>query len=172
MNSTMVANRERMARNRTARARAWRGTIEEAVSLLPTPNATDYKGATITEGRTRDGRPRTEGDADLPLAIQLLRTPTAQLAENGGSQHPAKRKAGGHGPTLADEVEHLLPIPAARDWQSGQSNLIGTNARPLNEVVEMLLPSGGPMAPPSAAGSAQPDGLHHVQLSLDELGSD
>ncbi|KRC37498.1 hypothetical protein ASE15_05135 [Oerskovia sp. Root22] len=39
----------------------------------------------------------------------LFRTPTAQLAVNGGSQHPDKRKAGGHGPTLADEVEHLLP---------------------------------------------------------------
>lgn len=149
----------------------------------------------------------------------LLRTPTAQLAVNGGSRHPDKRREGGHGPTLADEIEHLLPTPtsnisgrmgeqhtamrrsigrntpsqleaaaqllptpnatdsqggpravperrtsrgpdhgprlrdvapgllptpAARDWKSGQSNLIGTNARPLNEVVEMLLPT--PMA--------------------------
>jgi hypothetical protein len=38
----------------------------------------------------------------------LFKTPTSQLAANGGSQHPDKRKAGGHGPTLADEVEHLL----------------------------------------------------------------
>ncbi|MEV4909235.1 hypothetical protein AB0N46_31880 [Streptomyces albidoflavus] len=45
----------------------------------------------------------------------LLKTPTAQLAINGGSQHPEKRKAGGHGPTLADEVEHLLPTPTASD---------------------------------------------------------
>jgi hypothetical protein len=37
----------------------------------------------------------------------LLLTPTAQLAVNGGSQPPAKRKAGGHGPTLADQIEHL-----------------------------------------------------------------
>ena len=43
--------------------------------------------------------------------VELLKTPTAQLAINGGSQHPDKRKAGGHGPTLADEVEHLLPTP-------------------------------------------------------------
>ena len=50
-------------------------------------------------------------DADLVL----FRTPTAQLAVNGGSQHPDKRKAGGHGPTLADEVEHLLPTPAVND---------------------------------------------------------
>jgi len=47
--------------------------------------------------------------------LSLLRTPTAQLAVNGGSQHPDKRKAGGHGPTLADEVEHLLPTPAVND---------------------------------------------------------
>ena len=43
----------------------------------------------------------------------LLKTPTAQLAVNGGSQDPEKRKAGGHGPTLADQVEHqLLRRPA------------------------------------------------------------
>jgi hypothetical protein len=73
----------------------------------------------------------------------LLRTPTAQLAVNGGSQHPDKRKAGGHGPTLADEVEHLLPTPAARDWRSGQSNIMDRNSRPLSEVIEtgLLLPT-------------------------------
>lgn len=38
----------------------------------------------------------------------LLRTPTAQLAVNGGSQHPDKRIAGGHSPTLADQAEWLL----------------------------------------------------------------
>ena len=55
-------------------------------------------------------------DLALPSAahrLPLFRTPTSQLAVNGGSQHPDKRKAGGHGPTLADEVEHLLPTPAA-----------------------------------------------------------
>ncbi|MCP2242732.1 hypothetical protein LX86_001453 [Lentzea aerocolonigenes] len=52
----------------------------------------------------------------------LLKTPTAQLAVNGGSQHPDKRKAGGHGPTLADEVEHLLPTPKATDGTKGGPN--------------------------------------------------
>jgi hypothetical protein len=47
----------------------------------------------------------------------LLKTPTSQLAVNGGSQHPDRRKAGGHGPTLADEVENLLPTPTSRDWK-------------------------------------------------------
>jgi DNA (cytosine-5)-methyltransferase 1 len=51
----------------------------------------------------------------------LLKTPTSQLAINGGSQHPDKRKAGGHGPTLADEVEHLLPTPAVNDMGEGKT---------------------------------------------------
>jgi hypothetical protein len=125
MNSTMEANRERMDRNRSAGARAWRGTIEEAVSLL--------------------------------------KTPTAQLAVNGGSQQPGKRREGGHGPTLADQVEHeLLPTPAARDWKSGQSNIMDRNARPLNEVIVSLLPTpnatdcqGGPRALPGLSRNAQ-----------------
>lgn len=52
----------------------------------------------------------------------LLKTPTSQLAINGGSQHPAKRKAGGHGPTLADEVEHLLPTTTASDAKASGGN--------------------------------------------------
>ena len=35
----------------------------------------------------------------------LLPTPTANFGTNGGSQHPAKRRAGGHSPNLADVVE-------------------------------------------------------------------
>ncbi|MFJ2225606.1 DNA (cytosine-5-)-methyltransferase [Streptomyces anulatus] len=46
---------------------------------------------------------------ECPSAAPLLKTPTSQLAVNGGSQHPDKRREGGHGPTLADEVEHLVP---------------------------------------------------------------
>lgn len=71
-----------------------------------------------TVGRLRDEPRRSAGDRQ-PLT--LLRTPTAQLAINGGSQHPDKRKAGGHGPTLADEVEHLLPTPAACNPNDGES---------------------------------------------------
>ena len=113
-----------------------------AQQLLPTPRASDGPDSTshaCTWSTT---------DRSLHTLVHtgelgpLLKTPTAQLAVNGGSQHPDKRREGGHGPTLADQVEHqLLPTPAARDWKSGQSNLIGTNARPLNEVVEMLLPT-------------------------------
>jgi hypothetical protein len=111
--------------------------------LLPTPEASDGTGGRVSAemgGQRPSGSKRA---VTIATAVShLLKTPTAQLAVNGGSQHPDKRRAGGHGPTLADQVEcELLPTPAARDWKSGQSNLIGTNARPLNEIVEMLLPT-------------------------------
>ena len=68
----------------------------------------DWRG--VPDERDRDAL-RTGSRGDLTL----FKTPTSQLAVNGGSQHPDKRKAGGHGPTLADEVEHLLPTPAVND---------------------------------------------------------
>ncbi|MGW8926767.1 hypothetical protein ACWGN0_10545 [Streptomyces rubiginosohelvolus] len=49
----------------------------------------------------------------------LLKTPTSNIGKNGGSQHPSKRKSGGHGPNLADEVEWLLPTPKASDGIKG-----------------------------------------------------
>lgn len=109
--------------------------LPEAVKYLPTPNASDGKGASQPEGRERSGRSRKPGDADLPEAVALLRTPTAQLAVNGGSQHPDKRKAGGHGPTLADEVEHLLPTPNATHERKT------SRTGPLLHGIEMLLPT-------------------------------
>lgn len=66
---------------------------------------------------------------------RLLKTPTAQLAVNGGSQHPDKRKAGGHGPTLADEVEHLLPTPKAGDADFGMPR---TSGRPPEKSTHLM----------------------------------
>jgi hypothetical protein len=40
-----------------------------------------------------------------------------------------------------------LPTPTQRDWRSGKSNLIGTNARPLNEVVVNQFPGSGWICP-------------------------
>lgn len=105
-------------------------------------------------------------DANACSSSPLLKTPTAQLAVNGGSQHPDKRKAGGHGPTLADEVEHLLPTPAARDWRSGESNIMNRNARPLNEVVVNLLPT--PTATPYGNNQSASPGAA-VRPSLNSL---
>jgi len=81
----------------------------ESLSLLRTVMADEAGGGLLTpeEAKVRRQTLRLGGQVrELPA---LLKTPTSQLAVNGGSQHPDKRKAGGHGPTLADEVEHMLP---------------------------------------------------------------
>lgn len=125
--------------------RTFASACSSSPGLLPTPNATDGQGGirAVPERRTHNGP--DHGPRLRDFAPTLLKTPTAQLAVNGGSQHPDKRREGGHGPTLADQVEHeLLPTPAARDWKSGQSNIMDRNARPLNEVIVNLLPT--PMA--------------------------
>ena len=72
--------------------------------------------------------------------LTVLRTPTAQLAVNGGSQHPDKRRAGGHGPTLADEVEHLLPTPTTtqRGTDANLDTRKGARANLHNVAVGML----------------------------------
>ncbi|MEU6535819.1 DNA cytosine methyltransferase [Streptomyces sp. NPDC047000] len=70
--------------------------------------------------------------------------------ETQGRTEPAHRR------DQAARTPHgvsLLPTPAARDWKSGASNLLGRNARPLNEVVVNLLPtpkvSDGPHGGPN-----------------------
>src|SRR5690606_16165813 len=74
---------------------------------LPTPTARDWKsGASNLHGK--NARPLSE------VAL-LFKTPPANLGRNGAAQHPDKRKAGGHGPTLDDEVSHLLPAPEGDD---------------------------------------------------------
>ena len=134
---------------RTSRGLDHGPRLRDVAPLLPTPQEFDshFDSLNISEEAAERQLHRTDGirrntTGSLTKDLLLLKTPTAQLAVNGGSQHPDKRREGGHGPTLADQVEcELLPTSAARDWKSGQSNLIGTNARPLNEVVEMLLPT-------------------------------
>lgn len=79
-----------------------------------------------------------EGQVDA-----LLKTPTAQLAVNGGSQHPDKRRQGGHGPTLADQIEQqLLPTPRATDGTKGGPNQRGSSGDlMLPSAVQGLLPT-------------------------------
>lgn len=111
--------------------------------LLPTPAAGNFndgespeswearRQANLAKGINGNGQ-----GTPLGMAVQLLKTPTAQLAANGGSQHPDKRKAGGHGPTLADQVEHqLLPTPNA----THERRMSRTG--PLLHGTDMLLPT-------------------------------
>lgn len=97
--------------------------------LLPTPAAGNFNdGESVESWQARKERELAKGcngngiGTPLSMAVQLLKTPTAQLGVNGGSQHPDKRRAGGHGPTLADQVEHeLLPTPTTRDHKGASA---------------------------------------------------
>ncbi|MEU3242032.1 DNA cytosine methyltransferase [Streptomyces sp. NPDC006875] len=80
---------------------------------------------------------------DPHLAAWGQRRPAAPGEAEGGR---ARADAGGRSglpaaPVAAGGGLSLLPTPAARDWKSGASNLLGRNARPLNEVVVNLLPT-------------------------------
>ncbi|MDR6574316.1 hypothetical protein J2X60_002975 [Curtobacterium sp. 320] len=148
--------------------------------VLPTPLASDGEKTSRTYAR---GNPTLRGTLETlrPTPMTLLKTPLSNLGQNGGSQHPDKRKAGGHGPTLADEVEHLLPpqtvfpngemldghqllpTPAAHD--SGNTPENHLRKKPGRAVVTSLqvlvdhdlIATGGRIVPPSSAGSASPD---------------
>ena len=89
------------------------------------------------------GRPTLVPVMGVPAGSALLfKTPTANLAINGGSQHPSKRKAGGHGPTLSDEVEHLLPTPRATDGPKGGPGQVNGRGIPDSlPAISKLLPT-------------------------------
>jgi DNA (cytosine-5)-methyltransferase 1 len=126
----------------------------ERLFIAATPrnaDGSDFSGWTTTTGQQGEARPTAR--REVPDGLALLRTPTAQLAVNEGSQHPDKRKAGGHGPTLADEVEHLLPTPRATDGTKGGPNQRGSSG-------DLMLPSAvlhlGTLCPTCGCD----DGLH------------
>ncbi|GAA2137870.1 hypothetical protein GCM10009760_18740 [Kitasatospora kazusensis] len=137
---------------RRARMRERHGTASDsglplglAVRLLPTPTASEASGPGRIDG------PRAD---TLRSRVRLLKTPTAQLGVNGGTQHPDKRKAGGHGPTLADEVEHLLPTPRASDGTKGSPNQHGSKGDlTLSSAAYRI---GAPMARRSRGGRSSP----------------
>lgn len=137
-------------------------------SLLRTPVADETGGGPLhpDTAKERGQTLRLTGQI-LAHTGHLLKTPTSQLAVNGGSQHPDKRKAGGHGPTLADEVEHLLPTPDAMNPNDGEGfdtwearrlrvKATGKNGNgfgtPLAIAVQ-LLPTGATTNPQSEGGN-------------------
>lgn len=115
---------------RAADVGAPHGRYRVFVLAWPAPDADDYGRGEQLPGGFKAPRPGAADSAEVAGVVwgsrdwrelTLLKTPTSQLAVNGGSQHPDKRKAGGHGPTLADEVEHLLPTPVVNDMGAGKS---------------------------------------------------
>ncbi|MGX9922005.1 DNA cytosine methyltransferase [Streptomyces sp. NPDC002248] len=94
------------------------------LTLFPTPSAADGTGGPGTS-------PKRKGGMNLRTAVTLLPTPAASV--RGSLTYPREN------PTLLGALA-LLRTPAARDWKSGASNLLGTNARPLNEFAVNALP--------------------------------
>ena len=130
-----------------------------AQQLLPTPQEFDshFDSLNISDEAAERQLHRTDGirrntTGSLTKDLLLLKTPTAQLAVNGGSQHPDKRRQGGHGPTLADQVEHqLLPTPRATDGTHGGPNQRGSSG-------DLMLPSAviGLLPTPRASDTGTP----------------
>lgn len=74
----------------------------------------------------------------------LLPTPDAYAGSRGGTQHPDKRRGGGHSVALADVAEHaLLPTPRATDGTKGGPNQRGSSG-------DLMLPSAVHLLPTPA----------------------
>ena len=141
------------------------------VFLVARPADTDGAGLQGLVDRQSASPTRRHGHAQPSTGgpdLTLLPTPTAQLAINGGSQHPDKRRAGGHGPTLADEVEHLLPTPRASDGTKGGPNQRGSKGDlMLPSAVVQLLPT--PSVADAAGGHERRGGARGGELLLKGL---
>jgi hypothetical protein len=159
-------------RSGRAFARPTRGHLTAASAsssspgLLPTPVVTNRAGMTPSAATVRG----TRGNDLGPVIGALLKTPTAQLAVNGGSQHPDKRRAGGHGPTLADQIEQeltassgsspssspLLPTPTAQDARHGWNHRRGGDraSEPVLQSVAQEVTAGALLPTPTAHDSS------------------
>ena len=85
--------------------------------LLPTPEAADASGGRVSKdlgGKRPSGAKRS---VTLATAVhhRLLPTPQANIADNAGSQDPAKRRAGGHSVSIQDVAEHELTPTASTE---------------------------------------------------------
>ncbi|GAA4915901.1 DNA cytosine methyltransferase [Nesterenkonia rhizosphaerae] len=79
------------------------------------------------------------GGTGSATPVALLPTPQANLGSNGGSQHPDKRRAGGHSVSIQDVVEHLLPTPLTTDGHNPSDADTQRNSTPLRSM--HLLPT-------------------------------
>lgn len=134
-----------------------RGVWETDRTSLLCGHSEPYSPTWPTSGTTRHGvayplppwEPRTPATA----SSSLLPTPQANLGSNGGSQHPDKRRAGGHSVSLDDVASHLLPTPTASPYGSNQSASDGAAVRPSLDSLAPLLPT--PKATDSRRGVSE-----------------
>ena len=131
--------------------------------LMPTP----------TTGANEDfcKAERGAGGDNLATAVQLLPTPDAYAGNRGGSQAPAKRRAGGRSVSVADVVEQelpLLPTPTTQDAaNNGGPSQFKRNTPPLNTAV-LMLPT--PRASDEKAGGDNPTARSRVAAGIATLG--
>lgn len=115
-----------------ARAGSGLGGTEAPLSLLPTPQAADGTGGRIDKGELggfRDSGAKRAITLASVVHHQLLPTPGAYDGERGGSQHPDKRRDGGHSVTLQDVAEHaLMPTPRASRGGSATETMYALGA--------------------------------------------
>lgn len=148
------------------------------ITLLPTPVAQPSGNTPEDHLRKKPGR---EVVTDLAIIAEngligsggrLLPTPGAYDGDRGGSQHPDKRRAGGHSVTIQDAVEHLTPMPRASHGGSATETMYGLGAvddgRAQGEVT--LLPT--PTVGNATGGNAQRGGDRGDERLLPGLATD
>jgi hypothetical protein len=123
-----------------------RGRLEDQVSLLPTPSASNVNDGESIESwsarREREKAKSRNGNGfglPLAMAVQLLSTPTANDSRNGRNATANRSDtASGHhsGTTLSDVVYEgaLLPTPQAHDSET-------TPKTPEQVAANLILPS-------------------------------
>jgi len=154
----------------TARARLEAGspprnTLEEEVSLLPTPTGGEAKSARNSTANRTPGAPARHSGDTLTDAI-LLPTPRSGHGMNDSMDSARTRlEEGARSRSTLEESVSMMPTPNSRDWKgspskawSGQASLPRTTAQ---------LSTGDSTPEPSSAGSLCSIDPLPGQLSLD-----
>ncbi len=155
--------------------RDWGGDLTAALSLLPTPRATDgTKGGPNQRG--------SSGDQMLPSAVMPL-LPTPAVNDMGAGKTPeawdewtAKMQAAhdngnGHGKSLSVEALRLLPTPTSGDSVgTGYAETWGelTQAEGRHRLRDAARLIGDSTPPPSPDGSTSSDDPPPPPLNPDE----
>ena len=103
---------------------------DETDDLLRTPCAAEDEGGPLHPdvAKERGQTLRLTGQI-LAMTGDLLPIPQANIADNGGSQDPEKRRSGGHSVSIQDVAEHeLMPTPSVADVTGGRKARSGARS--------------------------------------------